>query len=83
MKRLLSILLAVSILFSVIPANAFAQNLRSATSAESKLVQTTVNNENLTVTGTNHIGDMLSKNIQQEQASNVEALQTGYENTLS
>lgn len=75
MKRLLSILLTVAILLSSIPVGVFAENVQPAVQDQSG--ETTVNNENLTVDGTNPIGELVSKEIQ--QATSEDDLQTGYD----
>ena len=75
MKRLLSILLAVAILISSIPVGVFAENVQPAVQNQSG--ETTVNNENLTVVGTNPIGELVAKEIQ--QSSSEDDLQTGYD----
>ena len=79
MKRLLSVLMAAVIIFGMIPANVFAENTIQPTSLPNEQGQATVNNENITVTGTNDFGDLLSKDIQREQDAKNEAFQTGYD----
>ena len=79
MKRILSMLMAAVIIFGMIPANVFAENTMQPTSLPNEQGNATVNNENITVTGTNDFGDLISKDIQKEQDAQAEALQTGYD----
>ena len=76
MKRFLSMLLIVVLVFGMLPTAVFADQTVPVTNVEDQAI---IDNENLTVTGSNHLGNMLSKDIQREQADNVEALQTGYD----
>ena len=79
MKRILSMLMTVVIIFSMIPANVFAENIIQPTLLPNEQGKTKVNNENITVTGTNDFGDLISKDIQKEQDAQAEAFQTGYD----
>ena len=79
MKRLLSILLVLVIVFGMVPANVFADQTQRRAPVTNVSDPAIIDNKNMTVTGTNHIGEMVSKDIQQEQAADAAALQNGYD----
>ena len=79
LKKLISMLLAMVIVLGMVPANVFAENVQGTTTTPENTEPATVQNDNVTVTGTNDFGDLLSKDIQQEQNAQAEAFQTGYD----
>ena len=68
MKRIISFLLAAVLLISLIPGNVFAQNTQ----------QPAAINNNVSIEGTDDFGQLLTKDIQQEQIQEELDNFTGY-----